>query len=92
MTTRLTSTSRTGTETDINDTSSRKEIEGFYEIIFAIINELKSMNRRYDEDREEFRTFKKEYEVDREEQKESDDISFRKNIRSLVQQVIKLES
>jgi len=35
-------------------------------MIFAMTNEFKSMNRRYDEDHEEFRTFRKEYE-DREE-------------------------
>jgi len=60
-------------------------------MIFAMTNELKSMNRRHDEDREEFRTFRKEYEIDREERKESDDISFRKDIRSLVQHITKLE-
>jgi len=60
-------------------------------MIFAIINKLKSMNRRHDEDREEFRIFRKEYEVDRVERKESHDTSFREDIRSRVQQVIKLE-
>jgi len=54
-------------------------------------NELKSINRPHDEDREEFRTFKKEYEINREERKSSDDTSFREDIRSLVQQVTKLE-
>jgi len=49
------------------------------------------MNRWHDEDRKEFRTFRKEYEIDREEWKWSDDIYFRKDIRSLVQQVTKLE-
>jgi len=65
--------------------------EGFFEIIFAMTNELKSMNRPHDEDREEFRTFKKEYEIDREERKSSDDTSFREDIRLLVQQITKLE-
>jgi len=49
-------------------------------MIFAMTNELKSMNRRHNKDREEFTTFRKEYEVDREERKGSDDISFRENI------------
>jgi len=48
-------------------------------------NELKSMNRRHDKDCEEFWTFRKEYEIDHEEQKESDDISFREDIRLFVQ-------
>jgi len=61
-------------------------------MIFAMTNELKSMNRRHDEDREEFRTFRKEYEINRGEQKGSDDTRFfRKDIRSLVQHVTKLE-
>jgi len=51
-------------------------------------NELKSMNRRHDEDREEFRTLRKEYEVNRKERKGSDDTSFKKDTRLLVQQVI----
>jgi len=82
-----------GTETDTDDILSRtrEETKGFYEMIFAITNKLKSMNRRYDENREEFRIFRKEYEVDREERKEFDDTSFREDIRLRVQQLIKLE-
>jgi len=53
-------------------------------MIFAMTNELKSNNWRHDEDREEFRTFRKEYEIDREERKETDDTSFREDICSLV--------
>jgi len=53
-------------------------------------NELKSMNRWHDEDREEFRTLRKEYEVNRKEWKGSDDTSFREDTRLLVQ-VTKLE-
>jgi len=53
-------------------------------MIFAMINELKSINRWHDENREEFRIFRKEYEIDREERKGSDDTSFRENICSLV--------
>jgi len=36
-------------------------------MIFAMTNELKSMNRRHDKDREEFRSFRKGYEMDLEE-------------------------
>jgi len=52
-----------GTETDTDDILSRmrEETEGLYEMIFAMTNEFKSMNRWHDEDREEFRTFTKEY-------------------------------
>jgi len=92
FTTRFTNTNHTGRETGTDDILSRtrEKTEGFYEMIFAMINELKSMNS-HDEDCEEFRTFKKEYEVDREERKGYDDVSFRKDIFSLVQQVTKLE-
>jgi len=87
----LASTSRTGTETGTNSIPSRtrEETEDLYEMIFAITNEFKSMNRQHDEDHEEFRTFSKEYEIDREKRKGYDygDISFREDIRSLLQQV-----
>jgi len=48
------------------------------------------MNKRYDENCKEFRTFRKEYEIDREKRKEFDDTSFREDIR-LLQQVTKLK-
>jgi len=69
----------------IDDISSqtREETKSLYEKIFAMTNELKSMNRRHDEDREEFRTFMKEYEVNHKERKGSDYTSFREDIRSL---------
>jgi len=65
-TTRLTDISHTGTKTDTDDIFSRtrEEIEGLYEMIFAMTNELKSMNRQHDEDHEEFRIFRKEYKVE----------------------------
>jgi len=53
-------------------------------------NQLKSMNRWYHEYREKFRNFRKEYE-NGEERKRSDDTSFREDIRSLVQQITKLD-
>jgi len=53
-------------------------------------NEFNNMNRRDDEDHEEFRIFEKEY-VYREERKESNDLSFREDIYSLVQQITKLK-
>jgi len=53
-------------------------------MIFTMINELKSINRRHDEDRDEFRTSRKEYKLNREERQESDDTSFREHIRSLL--------
>jgi len=55
---RLTSTSRTETETDIADVPSRtrEEPEGLYEMIITISNELKNINKRYDRDREELLT------------------------------------
>jgi len=68
----------------------REETESLYEMIFIMTNELKSINRRHDEDREEFRTFRKEYKINREERKGSH-TNFREDIRSLVQQVTKLE-
>jgi len=52
------------TEMGTDDVSSRtrEEPEGLYEMIVAMINELKSMNKRHNEDcEEEFRTFRKEY-------------------------------
>jgi len=83
---RFIGTSRIGTETDTDNIPSRtrEEIESFYEMIVAMTNEFKSMNRQYDEDREEFRTFRKEYE-NREKRKESDDTSFREDMRLLAQ-------
>jgi len=48
------------------------------------------MNKQYDEDREEFRIFKKEYE-NREKRKGSNDTSFREDMRLLAQQVTNLE-
>jgi len=56
--------------------NTRKK-EDLYEMIFATTNELKSM--RHNEDRDEFRTFRKEYEI--EERKRTDDTSFREDIR-----------
>jgi len=96
---------RTGTEIDISPETiffrerAGKEIEGLYKMIFAMnskvyryISKVYKYNRpKYDEDREEFRNFRKKYEIDREKQKESDDTSFREDIRSFVQQVFKLE-
>jgi len=66
------------TETGTDDIPSRthEETKGLYEMIFAMTKELKSMNRRHDEDREEFKTVRREYEVDHEERKGSDDTSF----------------
>jgi len=54
-TTRLTSTSRTGTETDIADVPSRtrEEPESLNEMMITITNELKNINKRCDRDREE---------------------------------------
>jgi hypothetical protein len=77
----------------IDDISSqtREETESLYEKIFAMTNELKGMNGRHDEDREEFGTFMKEYEVNRKERKGSDYTSFREDIRSLIQQDTKSE-
>jgi len=71
-------------ETGTDDIPSRTREETVYEMIFAMTNKLKSINRRHNEDRKEFRIFRKEYKVDRAERKESDDTSFRKDIRSLV--------
>jgi len=63
-----------------------------YIYIYRYISKVYKYNRqKYDEDREEFRTFRKKYEIDCEKRKESDDTSFREDIRSLVQQVFKLE-
>jgi len=81
----------TGTGTDNIPLRTHEEIEGVYEMIFAMTNELKNMNRQHDEDHEEFRTFRKEYEIDREKRKGSNDKSFREDIRSLIQQITKLE-
>jgi len=69
-TTRLTSTSRTGTETDIADVSSRtrEESEGLYEMMIIITKELKNINKRCDRDREELLIHIKE----QEERKELD--------------------
>jgi len=64
LTTRLTGTSRMGTETGTDDVSSRtrEEPEDLYEMIVVMINKLISMNKRHNEDCEEkFRTFRKEY-------------------------------
>jgi len=70
-TSRLTDTSRMETETNTDDIPSRtrEETEGFYEMIFAMNNELKSMNRRHNKNGKEFRTFRKKYEIDHEERK-----------------------
>jgi len=80
----ITSISRTGIETCTDDIPSRtrEETKGLYEMISAMTSEIKSMNRQHDEDREEFRIFRKEYEIDREKRK-FDHTSFRKDIRSL---------
>jgi len=77
--------------TDDNPLQTRKETEELYEMIFATTNELKSMNRRHNKDHEEFKTFRKDYEIDCEERKGSDDTSFREDICSLIQQIIKLQ-
>jgi len=69
-----------------NDVPSRtrEETEGLYKTIFAMINGSKSMNRRHDEEREEYRSFRKEYEIDREERRGFADTNFREDIRSLI--------
>jgi len=60
FTIRLTSTSRTGTETAIADVLSCEEPEGLSEMVVAMINEIKSMNKERNEDRKELKTFRKE--------------------------------
>jgi len=82
--TTLAGTSRTATETDVIPSGIRKEIKGLYKMILA-------MMIGHDEDREEFRTFRKEYEIDREKQKGFDNTSFREDIRLLFQRITKLE-
>jgi len=85
---RLKSTNRIGTETDIDDVPSRGTKRSLLVLDHSLIlngscNELKSMNKRRDEDREEVRTFRKEY-GECEERKRYD-------MRLLAQQVTKLE-
>jgi len=82
--TTLADTSRTATETDVIPSGMRKEIKGLYEMILA-------MMIGHDEDREKFRTFRKEYEIDREKRKGFDNTSFREDIRLLFQRITKLE-
>jgi len=81
LTTRLTSTSREGTEMDIADVPSRtcEESEGFYEMMVTVTNELKNINKRCDRDREEFLTRIKA----QEEQKGPDTTSLRGGIQLL---------
>jgi len=69
----------------IADVPSRthEEPEGLYEMIIAITNKLKNINKRSDKNHEELRTFRKEY-GECEERKRSD-------MRLLAQQVTKLE-
>jgi len=88
-TTQLTSTSHTGTETDIADVPSRTRLglEGLYEMMIAIINELKNINKRCDKNHEELLTRMKE----QEEQNKSNAISFKEDIQLLAQQITKLE-
>jgi len=50
-------------------------------------NELKNINKRHDEDREELITFRKEHE----ERKGSDATSLKEDVPLLAQQAIKLE-
>jgi len=47
----------------------REEAEGLHEMIFAMTNKFKSINKRHDEDRKELKNFRKEYDIDREEWK-----------------------
>jgi len=79
---RLADNSRTGTETGTNDISYERARKHKTFTRNDIYNDFKSMNRRHNKDREEFRTFRKEYEIDRKERKESNDTSFREDIRS----------
>jgi hypothetical protein len=46
---------------------TRTEKDNMYEMLFAI-NNIKYMNKRYEEARAEFRNFRKEYEIHREQQ------------------------
>jgi len=86
---RYTSTNRTETETSIADILSRthEEPEGLYEIMIAMTNELKNINKRRDEDYEEILTLRKEHE----ERKGSDATTLREDMRLLAQQVTKLK-
>jgi len=56
--TRLKSTSRAGTKTDIADVPSRtrEEPEDLYKMMITITNELKNINKQCDRDREELLT------------------------------------
>jgi len=56
---------------------ARKEPEGFYKMMIAIINELKNINKRCYKDREEFIIRMKEHE----ERKGSDATSLREDIQ-----------
>jgi len=85
-TTRLASTSRAGTETDMTDVPSRTREESLYEMIVSMSKELKNISKRCDKDREEFLTRMKE-----QEQKGPDVASLIKDIQSLVQQITELK-
>jgi len=82
-TTRLTSTSRAGTKTNIADVPSptREEPEGLYEMMITITNKLKNINKRCNRDREELLTCIKE----QEERKGLDATSLRGDIQLLAQ-------
>jgi len=86
-TTRLASTSRTGTETDTTDVPSRTREEGLYEMIVSMANKLKNINKRWNKDREEFLTRMKE-----QERKGFDAASLIKDIQLLAQQITELKS
>ncbi|KAH0945138.1 hypothetical protein HN011_003376, partial [Eciton burchellii] len=64
-TTRQASASRVGAESATDDTSRGLDDTSSAEMLISLMHSVNQLTRRLDEDREEFRVFKKSYEMDR---------------------------
>jgi hypothetical protein len=78
---RQASASRVGAESATDDTSRGLDDTSSAEILISLMHSVNQLTRRLDEDREEFRVFKKTYEMDRGVR----DTVFRDDISSITQ-------
>ncbi|KAH0944420.1 hypothetical protein HN011_007244, partial [Eciton burchellii] len=86
-TTRQASASRVGAESDTDDTSRVLDDTSSAEILILLMHSVNQLIRRLDENREEFRVFKKTYDMDRKGRGTTKDTTLRDDILSIAQAV-----
>jgi len=85
--TRQASASRVGAESGTDDTSRVLDDTSSAEMLISLMHSVNQLIRRLDENREEFRAFKKTYDMDREVRDTTKDTTLRDDILSIAQAV-----